>query len=329
MAFTTTTELAQLSEKELGHDLSSGSTQRTDIVSWLDYAHKVVLAGGDLLNVDENGKKLEENVIFNFARSATPKSLLLRPAVTDATVSVNRSGTTLTFASPPDSTNSIAGFFIRINSESELYYISAHTANATTATIEGGYVGSANISAGSCEIIPLRYDIGSSDVLRLIAPIQSFTNELGCPQKISIVDKSELYENFPPSEVSAGFPELAGLIRENAGTYTIQFSSAPRDLALLEVDYIPFPTTLDTTSNNPVLPARFRSMLSYLACYYIGLRNNDSRIGQWLKIAQDMFKDMVQWDQNNIGSADQNYSKIRISGFNRQYVVPLTVKAYT
>lgn len=329
MAFTTTLQLAQLSEKELGHDLSSGSTQRNDLIDWLDYAHKMVLAGGDLLNVDENGKKAEENVVLNFARSATPKSLVLRPSVTDATVTVTRAGTTLTFDAPPDSTNSISGFFIRINSEPELYYISAHTANATTATIEGGYVGTANISSGTCEIIPLRYDIGSSDVLRLIAPIQSFTNELGQEQQISIVDKSELYTEFPPSDTAAGFPELAGLIRENAGTYTIQFSSAPSDLALLEVDYIPLPSTLDTSSVNPVLPARFRSCLSYLACYYIGLRNNDSRITQWLKMARDIFRDMVQWDQNNIGSADADYSKIKITGFNRQRIVPLTVKAYT
>lgn len=328
MAFTTSPDLAQLAEKELGHDTSSASTQRTDIYSWMDYGQKMVLAGGDFLNVNPDGRPKREDVVFKFARSSTPKSLVLRPSITNATVSINRASTTLTFDAPPDSTNSVANFFIRIQNEPTLYFISAHAANATTATIEGGYVGAANVTSTTCELIPLRYDVGSSDVLRLISPIQSFSDEINSDQIISIVDKDEMYRAYPPSQIFAGFPELACLVKENLGTYTLQMSSYPLDLALLEVDYIPIPSTIGANTD-PILPTQFRPILSYLACYFIGLRNNDNRTQGWLKNAQDIFRDLVQWDQNNIASSDAMYSRVMISGFRRQRVIPLTQKAYT
>lgn len=329
MAFITTLQLAQLSEKELGHDTSSGSTQRADIVSWLDYGHKMVLAGGDFLNVNADGRPKREDVVFKFARSLVPKSIILRPSITTANVTATRSSSAITFDAPPDSTNSISGFFIRIQNEPELYYITAHTANATSATIGGGYVGAANVTSGTCEIIPLQYNIGSSDVLRLVSPIMCFSDEINMEQEISIVDKDEMYSAYPPSQCFAGFPELACLLKESDGTYTIQVSSYPLDLALVNVDYIPIPSTLDTTSVNPVIPIQFRPLLSYLACYFMAVRNNDNRSEQFLKNAQNIFRDLVQWDQNNIDSADRWYSKVLISGFRRQKVIPLTQKAYT
>lgn len=312
MAFDTTLALAQLAERELGHDVTT-STQRDDIVTHLDIAHKMVLAGGGVLNVDETGQFLGDDIIFNFAKSATPKVLTLLPAVTNVTVAIDRNSNAITFSVAPDGSNSIAGWFVRVQSEDELYQVFSHTAGATTAVLDGVYVGPANVTVATSDIVKLQYTVGSSDILRLVSPLQAFNGE---DDRISLVDKDELYDQFPPRSVGEAFPELCAIIKEATGTYTIQFSSYPDDYKRLELDYIPVPTELNATSNvNPIIPLEYRVILAHYAAYSLMPRNNDNRGEVQLKLAQDKFAALVAWDDIGKTSADDNFGKVTISGF--------------
>ena len=315
MAFETTNALAILAEKELGHDVSGSSTQRDDIVSHMDQGHKMILAGGGILNVDNRGQQLDEDVIFNFAKSATPKVITLRPAVTNVTVTLTRNSNALTMNAAPDSSNSIAGWFLRVQGEEELYQVYTHTGGATSAVLDGVYVGPANVSAATAVLVKLQYDVGSSDILRLVSPFTTFSGDAG---EINLVDKEELYEQYPPTEVGEGFPQLAAIIRENVGTYTVQFSSYPSDYERLELDYIAIPTELNATSNvNPILPKEYRVILAHYSAYSLMPRNNDNRTAVQLKLAQDKFRAMKAWDANSKTSVDEEFGAVRIAGFSR------------
>ena len=316
MAFSTTSELASLTEKELGHNLSGSSSQRTDIVSHLDEAHKTVLAGGGVLNYAEDGRRLRNEVVFPFARSQNPKILTLIPAVTTASVTSTRNSASISFAADPNSGTSIANYFIRIKGEDEVYRVSAHTAAATTATLDGVYVGPSNVSAGTCDIFKLQYDIGSSDVLQLVSPFRVYSGNRF--NQISLTDKDELVKQYPLHQIGAEMPNMAAAVKETTGTLTVQFNSYPSDYERVEVDYIPVPTTLDTSSSNPIIPAHFRKVLSYLAAYYMAVRNGDKRAGAFLGMARQLFGELVEWSEKLQSVGDPDMGRIVIGGFKRR-----------
>lgn len=309
MAIETTTELAQFVEKELGHDTAGASSQRSDIVSQLDLAHKTVLAGGGILNVDNSGRKRRENVVFNFARSATPKVLTLLAKLNTATLTATRGSNAVTFNTAPDSSNSVVNYFLRAVGDTTLYQISAHTAAATSATLDGPYVGDANLSAANCEIYKLQYTIGSSDVLRLTSPLRAYPTS-GSQYEIPVVDYEELRREYPLTSIDVGAPECAGIVQESNGTFTIQMSSYPDDMMRVECDYVPLPNTLSTTSVDPIIPRQHRLVLAHLAIYYLSLRNNDNRAREHLNIARERFSELVDMDAQNISSSDPNYGRI-------------------
>lgn len=308
MAFSTTTELAQYTEKELGHQLSGSSSQRTDIVSHLDRAHKIVCAGGGFLNYDESGRRMRDDTVFSFARAQNPYVLTLIPEISTANVTATRNSTSVSFGADPNSGTSVAGYFLRVQNEQELYRIASHTAASTSAVLDGAYVGPANVSAANCEILKLHYSLGSSDILRLVSPIRAF----GDYDKINLVDKAELTDQYPLQDTQIEFPSCAALIKEDAGTLTLQFSSVPLDYERIEIDYVPIPTTLDTTSSNPIIPAQFRLVLAHLAIYFMSIRNDDARAEKHLSIAQKMFRELVDWDEKLKASADSDYGRIMV-----------------
>jgi len=306
MAFSTTTELAQYVEKELGHNLSgsTASSQRTDIVSHLDRAHKLVLAGGGFLNYDEKGYRKNQDVVFSFARATNPKIInTVAPIDTGFTVDATLSSTTITFSSDPNSGVSVQGYHIVISGG--IYRISSHTAASTTATLDAAFVDT-TVTGANFSLFKLQYTVGSSDVLRLLSPARTIQG------KLDLLDKDELLDRYPLNEVSKAFPCHAAIINESSGTFTFQLSSYPDDIERLEFDYVAIPTTLDTTSTDPILPAQHRLVLAELACYYMLMRNDDSRAAQHLAIARQMFQALVDWNSQNTGGADSDFGRVRI-----------------
>lgn len=310
MAFSTTSELAQYAERELGHQLSGSSTQRTDIVSHLNRAHKIVLAGGGILNYTDTGKRLRNEVVFPFARSQNPKIVTLLPSVTTATITATRNSNAVTFSADPNSGVSVANYFVRINSEAELYRISSHTAASTSAVLDGVYVGSANVSAANCEIFPLQYNVGNSDILQLISPARSYDAR---DQMIKIVDKDKMLEQYPLSNVRVDFPKLGAIVKESDGTVTLQLNSYPSDLERIEIDYIPVPTTLNTSNSDPIIPEQYRLVLSHLTVHLMSVRNDDARAEKHLALARDMFAELVQWAKQLGSSGDPDFGRVRIA----------------
>ena len=315
MGYTTTEELVQWAEKELGHDLSGASSQRSAILDHLDRAHKLVCAGGGFLNFDEAGKQLSADRVFAFARSKQPAIINLSAAITTGNVTATQGSTTITFGAAPGGSNSVANWFIRVNDQDEVYRISAHTAAATTATLDGAFVG-ANVSAGTLKLWCLQYDIGLGTILRLIGPFRAQGSDNG--DTISVYDKEEMLDNWPLDDIDTAYPEACSVIKESSGTISLQFNSAPDNLSRVEYDYVATPSTLVVSpAVDPILPKQFRLLLAELAVYHMMLRNDDTRAAQHLVNARNYFAELCDYnDKLNMGG-DDDYGRIKVSGLEK------------
>lgn len=304
MAYETTAELAQYTEKELGHRVDT-STQRDQIITHLDRFHKIICAGSSMFNTNESGKQLLEPVFFSWAESQNAKVLILQaPHTSGFTCAINNGSTSLTLSADPSSGGDLSGWYLRINTNSEIYRISSHV--GTAVTLDAAYVGD-NVSGVSGKIFKLDYDLGS-DILTPLGEFRGFKQNLTIP----IVGRNELRDQYPLRNVSQGYPQMAALLRSDDGTFTYRFSHYPENQERLELDYIPTVSTLDTSSVDPIIPKRFRLILAHATAYFMLRRNSDSKAATHLRDAQEMFMEMKMADEQIRKSGDPDYGRIRL-----------------
>ncbi len=304
MSLESTLELAQYTERELLHTTSGSPTsQRDDIVDHLDIANKMIHAGGDILNFDENNERIREEVAFGFALSENPEIVTLQAPITTRTVTVSNDTNSLTF----DATISteLDDWYIKIDSDDEIYRISDHTGGTNTATISGVYVND-NQTAASCKIFKLRYTVSpTGGYLGIVGPFKAKDN-----RKISITDKNELRKRYPLFSVSEAFPEFSGILFSDESSLTVEMSHYSKEMERLELDLIPKPSTLDTTSVNPSMPGHKRIVLAHTAAFFIARRNKDPNAASHLITARDLFSGLVEWNSRILKSADGDYGRI-------------------
>ncbi|MCP3682689.1 MAG: hypothetical protein GY861_08375, partial [bacterium] len=116
----------------------------------------------------------DKHVNFRFAVSHPPKNLTLLPKITTGTVSVTNNSTTVTFSTAPNQLGAdidADGWYLYIDGEYDVYRIAAHTAAGTNATLDSVFTGT-TAGTASYKLVKLEYDIGSSDILRLISPLR-------------------------------------------------------------------------------------------------------------------------------------------------------------
>jgi hypothetical protein len=309
MAFETTEELATLVESELGHTVHP-SSQRSDIESHLDRAHKVVLSGGGFLNRDDYGKRMSKDAVFAFARAPQPKVVTLVPPIDTILATTTQGSTTVTLSGAPQGANSVAGWFIQVMGTSTAYRIQTHVAASTTVTLDSAYVDLAATNE-VCSIFKLQYTLGGSDILRLIGPLRIYGDE----PVITITDKDEMLDRIALDGFTLRVPEYCSVINEDNGTYTLQFSSTPSEYVRIEADYVPIPGTLTggVSGTNPVIPRQFRELLAHVALYFMQIRNDDNRANTHLKIAQDMFAELIDWNDKLYAQGDADYGRVIIA----------------
>lgn len=311
MAFTTTSDLAQFAEKELGHNLDGASSQRSDIISHLDRAHKIVLAGGGILNYTETSRgprRKRSEVDFLWARSASPIIVNTVAPYDDGsfTASCTNGSTTVELSSDPSSGSDLSNYHIRIGSDLEVYKISSNS--TTTLTLESAYVGTTNATA-SAKVFKLQYDFGSSNILKWLGPIRVDSKNRN-DKTIEIVDRQELLDQYPLSSVDKEFPVMAGVVSYSSGTLTLQFNDYTKDTERFVLDYIAIPSTLVESSVDPIIPEQYCLCLGYLAAYYMLKRNDDDRAKAALSDARDIFDELVDYNKEMLEQGDNDYGRV-------------------
>lgn len=182
--------------------------------------------------------------------------------ITTGTVSVSAGASTITFSSAP--TSSVASdWMIQFSTTDDWYFISSHTASATTATISVPYVGSASLVAGTYTLRKVFYSLGS-DVDRIIDIRQAITKD-----KLMYINPRSLDRIIPDVDVS-GTPIYYTMIGyDSSQNWRIGFLPTPNATVNLQVRYYTKITELSSDTDEPLIPDKWHNAIVFgaLALY--------------------------------------------------------------
>lgn len=235
---------------------------------YLNRAYFAVCGGGQEFSPD-----LHEEWLW--LKSQPPGVLTLLPEVTTGTVTVTNNSAAMTFSSAP--AVSVAGYHFKVATHADIFRVSAHVATSISATLDGVYTG----PSGSGLTYGLRkYEYAlATDLWRLMSPMRGarWTLDPVTPFRVHGMDLEGLEDQWPMAEWWGGPPDSYALLTETQ----VRFNRCPinGELVHLEYDYLRFPPVLTSpgTTEEPLVPRRWRAVLSDLATYLIHVDKNDSR----------------------------------------------------
>lgn len=309
MAYETTTELRDLLAEEVG-DTSASTSTLTRFVGLLDRAHKTILSGGGELNMDQRGNPIRRPFLFPWALSSTPIIVNTVAPITAGTASITKDSTSVTMSTSV--TPDVANWFIRFNSEEELYRVATHGGSSTAITLDAACVNTTD-TAATYTLFKLDYDFGDGSSTKILLPsdsVRAYQSDIGGQAKLSIVDLNELSDRYPLFDTSQASPRLLGLVKQGDYSLNLRLSHYPESLERMELQYIPAPTELDTSSENPLIPKHHRTVLVHLAAFYHLRKRDDDRASSHLKSAQNLFDAMIAEARQTYGGQDEKFGHV-------------------
>ncbi len=147
--FRTSADYADLILSKCGEPTNGNSSYEADVLLYLNKIHHVVIAGGNIFDMDVNDT-------WTWARAKRPMVIELQPAYTTGSVSITAASEAGTFSSAPS--YSVQGWYFRATGDSEIYRIVTHSAAGTAFELDGAYVGSTDASA-AFTVFKLEYDL--------------------------------------------------------------------------------------------------------------------------------------------------------------------------
>lgn len=319
MAYETTTELRSLLAQEVG-DENPSSTELTRLLGLLDDAHKEVVGGGGILNVDSAGNLMSRPHIFPWAVERNPLVITTDLPIETGTVAVTAGSASATLSSAPSA--SVLNWYLRIGNSDTVYRVSAHTAATTGLTLDTVYLGDTD-AAAAYTLFKLDYDFSSSEVMIPAGFARSYKSR----DPIPLIGIEEHLDRYPLSELGEGDPDVFGVKHLDDGALTVRFNHYPTEKGRYELRYVKTPTALDTSSSNPIIPREDRKILVHLAAYHQLVYRDDARAQQHLATARAIFRRLKAksgafTEQNDawFGYAPPfagGFTRARGTGFNR------------
>lgn len=265
--------------------------------TYLNIAQRELVSGSSML---------QPSVVatFPWAKAAVAKNIVLEASVS-GTVAVTNNSASITFSAGP--TNSLEGYYLTLTGNATVYRISSHTAASTSATLDSVVVSSTS-AAVAYTAFKIDYTVGSSDILRIVSPLQGFiSNSNG--DSINQVNGEEEFtfrRSFPVP--SSGEPTHFAVVNELSGTFTIKFNKYPSAQRRLDVPYIPIPSDItDSAASIPLVPIHFRHVMCHLALFYLQADKNDTRSQENFQLAQLGYASMLK----SIGLADFDFLPLK------------------
>lgn len=207
-----------------------------------------------------------------FNRADPPGALRIRQDITTITITVATAGAsvTLTFSANPLSGVSLTDWFIRPGGKDYHYRITAHTANATTCTID---LAPETIAAGTASTIYLIEYTLASDFEYFEDGLWTQNGEF-----IPVVDQQTLRALYPDPPTAGWPPALACLMDDQKVRFSSYLSAGSVDQRV-EYGYHIRRTDPSGTSDL-IIPRNFRPLLSDAALYFVYLMKSDKRAGE-------------------------------------------------
>lgn len=257
----------------VGEPTDGTSDFNSAALRYINKAYQALWIGGREIKPDTNEKWwwLRKKGILN-----------LDKIINAGSVSVTSDSATITFSSAPAS--SVAGFFFKTGSDSEIYVIQSHTGGSASATLDGVYNASTG-SAKTYELFRLDYAL-ATDLIYLISPMRKYElSNLENQYKIFGGDLEDMERDYPLALITEGSPTRFALI----GDQNVRFNKKGKttEKIRVEYDYIFQPADLtDSLTEEPLVPFVYRSILSDYAAYLLAVDKNDDRGQVYLSSAQ-------------------------------------------
>lgn len=247
-----------------GEPTDGTSDFQDEALRCLNRAYRAVWMGGG-----EFVKGMNEPWLW--LKKDTPGVLTLNPKIETGTISVTNNSTSATFSSGP--AVSVANRFLKIDGHSDVFRIASHTAGATAATLDGVYTGD-TASAATYEVLQLEYSL-AADVLRLIAPMRAYADNVG---RIEGIDLSALDRDYPLHMVDSGCPDKFAMVTESKIRFNKSGGTTSTDLIRVEYDYLRKPDDLtDDAAEEPAVPLEHRQILADIGLFYLLTTKSDAR----------------------------------------------------
>lgn len=304
--YNTSQECLTLLQEEVSDTTPDTNTQNR-YLSLLNRAHKAILAGGGELNLDDKGNPIRRPFVFPWALAAQPKSLVLEPAQTGSIDITSNNASTLN-CTIDAGTKSLVGWHIRFDQNPTVYKVLTHS--GTTLGLDSVCVDDTTTQI-AFTAFKLIYTLGSNDILLLTDKGRAYARE-NMESGLPVVDINELLSEFPLHRVIAKTPDKAAVIRQDNGTFTLQFSSYPDKLERFDFRYVPIPAALAIPGQDPLIPnaSGQRAIISYLAAYYHLIKRDDDRAKAARANAEGIWNAMITEATNNVNSNDPDYGHI-------------------
>jgi len=244
----------------------------------------------------------------------------IEPFVNDGTVTATEDSTTITFSTAP--TTSKTNHYINISASLEVYRITAHTANSTTATIEVAYTEVTTTSSAYKmwnPVIDLPTDCREVDVvwtdflnepLRAEGPAK--IRELMAATRWTVQGRPRHYavlDYFTPTTPEVEADRIRQLLVHPA------ILDRPTQI---KIDYIKENSSLDADTDEPIMPIEDRMVLYYGACAEAWHRERDPEAAARYDVKfQQRLAQMAGKQQDSMDTMKLHSSKIYLDGKRR------------
>lgn len=252
----------------------STSSFAAQVLVYLNRAYQeLCLGGGEFVPTSQ--------MDWFWLRKSSPGILMLQPLINTGTVAVTNNSSVITFSVAPSV--SVAGRFFKVDAYDDVFRIQAHTAASTAADLQSVtgevYTGSTN-TAATYKVMALEYTL-ATDVLRVIGGFRTgrmpqYYRE--SPQ-IPLGGLEAMENEWPLRRTQGGVPARAGWVTETKVRFSHYGGETSTDQIRLEYDYLQIPTLLTSpgTTEEPLVPRRYRYVLAEMALYWLWTDKNDKR----------------------------------------------------
>lgn len=233
------------------------------------------------------------------------------PDITTGTVTATTDSTTITFTSAP--TASVTGYFIQTTDSDDWYKISAHTAAATTATLENQYTR----TGGSGLTYTLRkvYYSLPSTVDRIVS-VRQFIS----PSTMTGV-LTRSFDRAVPDITSTGTPQWYYLWGQDTDkNWLFTPYPIPSERLLFEIRFYKKASDMSSDSDVSIVPVKWHQILVEGACILGAPYVGDAQILKDSKaMTADMLTAMIEEDGQ---SRDESSVRRTIDDFESDLVMP-------
>jgi hypothetical protein len=246
------------------------TTDATVITAWLNQAYQRVSGA------------------FDWPWLLTNATMQTEADITTGTATISAGATTGTLSSAPS--GSVAtNYMIQFTDQSDDWYIiTANTTPFTSFTINVPFVGTSNYTAGAYIIRRVFYSIPTT-IDRIIDLRQSITDI-----QIPMIDPRD-YDRILPDPQNTGTPVYAYLTgMTSAGVWQLGFDPIPSAIINIQMRGYQKITELSSGSDTPLIPAKWHSILVFVALALYGYEYiDDTRLSEAKQKAEQMLNEMI------------------------------------